>query len=136
MKTNAALAVLASLIALWAAPARAQGQVEIRATTPPQPRFEIVEPGPATREATKPREHDFYRDGANVRHEPAFIEPFTGITAAGNRYGLSGWTAPPPPAGAHAARAPWANSGWFALGVSFTWDAPPLPGARPAPRAR
>ncbi len=117
----------------------AQGDVEIRATTPPQPKkFEIVPPSQATREATRPREADFYPPGGlddvRVRHQPAFIEPFVGRTEDGNEYGLSGWTAPSPPVGSLVSRKPWAGSGDFALGISFTWDAPPPPGKRPAPR--
>jgi len=48
-------------------PASAQAPVEIRASAPEKPpQIRIVEPTPATREATRPREADFY-GGTDVR---------------------------------------------------------------------
>src|SRR5260370_21523995 len=93
--------------------ALAQSPIEIRATAPEKPQqFRIVEPSEATRESTRPREADFYRQDVRVRHEPAFIEPFVGQTQGGTKYGLSGWTAPPTPVGRHLAHEPRAPSRW------------------------
>lgn len=114
-----------------ASSAQAQNPVEIRATAPEKPpQLRIVEPGPATREATRPREADFYREDVRVRHEPAFIEPFVGATPGGTKYGLSGWTAPTTPVGSLASQQPWSESGWFALGFTVVWDAVPAQSAR------
>src|SRR6266545_2418899 len=99
-----------------------------------------IEPqGPATREATKPREADFYpRDNygrdVGVRHEPAFIEPFVRTDEAGNKVGLSGWTAPATPVGSAVSN--YEPTGWFALGITFTWGAPPPKGVAPAKSPR
>lgn len=112
-------------------PAAAQSQVEIRAPAPEKPqRLHIVEPGPATREATRPREADFYGTDVRVRHEPAFIEPFVGETQGGTKYGLSGWTSPTTPVGSYVSQEPWARSGWFALGITVVWDSVPAESTR------
>lgn len=113
-----------------AAPAGAQNPVEIRtkAPAPEKPQqVHIVEPGPATREVTRPREADFY-PGSDVRlrHEPAFIEPFAGETQGGTKYGLSGWTSPATPVGSYVAQESWARTGWPALGFSIVWNTAPL----------
>jgi len=117
-------------------PAHGQSGVEIQTTPRPGTRFEIVPQGPAAREATKPREADFYRDDVRVRHEPAFIEPFVTHTRGGNEVGLSGWTAPEYPVGSLAAQAYQQNNGWFSLGITFVWNSPPRATTRPggAPR--
>jgi hypothetical protein len=114
----------------------AQKSVEMETAPPHTPRFEIVPPSPATREATKPTEADFYREDVRVRHEPAFIEPFVGRTRDGNQYGLSGWTAPNIPVGSLAAQGYQNDSGAFALGITFLFDYPPKGAPRPtsAPR--
>src|SRR5262245_10208116 len=82
-------------------PVFGQSSVQMETVPPQLPHFEIVPPSPATREATKPLEADFYREDVRVRHEPAFIEPFVGKTPGGNQYGLSGWTAPSIPVGSY-----------------------------------
>lgn len=130
-------AVVAVLIAgvltgcLLAVPTWAQSPVEIRAPAPEKPpQFRIVEPSPATREATRPREADFYREDVRVRHEPAFIEPFVGQTQGGTKYGLSGWTSPTTPVGSYVSQEPWARSGWFAFGFTLVWDSVPAESAR------
>jgi hypothetical protein len=117
-------------------PALAQGPVEMETVPPHAPRFEIVPPSPATREATKPLEADFYREDVRVRHEPAFIEPFVARTKAGNEYGLSGWTAPNIPVGSWASQGYGSDSGVLALGITFLFDYPPKGAPRPpsAPR--
>jgi hypothetical protein len=111
--------------------AGAQSPVEIQATAPEKPpQVRIVEPTPATREATRTRETDFYREDVRVRHQPAFIEPFVGQTQGGTKYGLSGWTAPTTPVGSLVSQEPWARGGWFALGLSIIWDSPPAASVR------
>jgi hypothetical protein len=116
---------------LTVASAFAQGPVQIRATAPEKPpQLRIVEPSPATREATRPREADFYREDVRVRHEPAFIEPFVGQTQGGTKYGLSGWTSPATPVGSYVSQEPWARSGWPALGFTLVWDSVPAASAR------
>jgi len=134
------LAVIVTVIGLglWGTVC-AQGPVEVETTQPqaPQaPHFEIVPPSPATRDATKPNDADFYRDDVRVRHEPAFIEPFVGRTPGGNQYGLSGWTAPNLPVGSYGSQGYGADSGFFALGITFLFDYPPKGAVRPtsAPR--
>jgi hypothetical protein len=117
---------LGLLAVMIAGPASAQNPVEIRATAPEKPtQLRIVEPSPATREATRPREAGFYREDVRVRHEPAFIEPFVGETQGGTKYGLSGWTSPTTPVGSYVSQEPWARSGWFALGFTVVWDSVP-----------
>ena len=114
------------LFVTMAAPATAQSPIEIRATAPEKPQqLRIVEPSEATRESTRPREADFYREDVRVRHEPAFIEPFVGQTQGGTKYGLSGWTSPTTPVGSYVSQEPWARSGWPALGITVVWDSVP-----------
>lgn len=116
-----------------AAPAIAQAPVEIQTSAPEKPpQIRIVEPTPATREATRPREADFYGPDIRVRHQPAFIEPFDGQTEGGTKYGLSGWTSPSTPVGSWVSQEPWARSGggWPALGITIVWDSVPPASAR------
>ena len=115
-----------------ASPAIAQTPVEIHASAPEKPpQIRIVEPTPATREATRPREADFYGTDVRVRHQPAFIEPFVGQTQGGTKYGLSGWTSPSTPVGSLVSQEPWARSpGWFSLGLTVVWDSPPAASTR------
>jgi hypothetical protein len=118
-------AVCCGLLAVTS-PAAAQAPVEIRATAPEKPRqIHIVEPSPATREATRPREADFYGEDVRVRHEPAFIEPFVGETPGGAKYGLSGWTAPATPVGSLVSQGERQTSGWPSLGFTVVWDSAP-----------
>jgi hypothetical protein len=113
-------------------PTSAQSPVEIQASAPEKPpQIRIVEPTPATREATRPREADFYGGtDVRVRHQPAFIEPFVGQTQGGTKYGLSGWTSPSTPVGSLVSQEPWARSGWPALGFTVVWDSVPAAAAR------
>ncbi|HWO06314.1 MAG TPA: hypothetical protein VNQ54_16055 [Methylomirabilota bacterium] len=114
------------LLVTLTAPAAAQSPIEIRATAPEKPQqLRIVEPSEATRQSTRPREADFYREDVRVRHEPAFIEPFVGQTQGGTKYGLSGWTSPTTPVGSYVSQEPWARSGWPALGITVVWDSVP-----------
>jgi hypothetical protein len=133
MKLPVALMILGGLSWLGAAsPASAQTPVEIQASAPEKPpQIRIVEPTPATREATRPREADFYGTDVRVRHQPAFIEPFVGQTQGGTKYGLSGWTSPSTPVGSLVSQEPWARSpGWFSLGLTVVWDSPPAASTR------
>jgi hypothetical protein len=130
-------AFAAATVGLWlVGTALAQSSVEMETAPPHAPRFEIVPPSPATREATKPLEADFYREDVRVRHEPAFIEPFVGRTSAGNQYGLSGWTAPSLPVGSLGSQGYQSDSGFFALGITFLFDYPPQGAPRPASAPR
>ena len=133
MNLPVALMILGGLSWLGVvSPAGAQTPVEIRASAPEKPpQIRIVEPTPATREATRPREADFYGGtDVRVRHQPAFIEPFAGETQGGTKYGLSGWTSPSTPVGSLVSQEPWARSGWHALGFTVVWDSVPAPSAR------
>ena len=133
MNLPVALMILGGLSWLGAAsPAIAQTPVEIQASAPEKPpQIRIVEPTPATREATRPRETDFYGTDVRVRHQPAFIEPFVGQTQGGTKYGLSGWTSPSTPVGSLVSQEPWARSpGWFSLGLTVVWDSPPASSTR------
>ena len=129
------LVVLVAFVGLsWlvlASPAGAQSPVEIQASAPEKPpQIRIVEPTPATREATRPREADFYGTDVRVRHQPAFIEPFVGETQGGTKYGLSGWTSPSTPVGSLVSQEPWARTGWPALGFTVVWDSIPAASTR------
>ena len=133
MKLPVALMILGGLTWLGAvSPAIAQTPVEIQASAPEKPpQIRIVEPTPATRDATRPRETDFYGTDVRVRHQPAFIEPFVGQTQGGTKYGLSGWTSPSTPVGSLVSQEPWARSpGWFSLGLTVVWDSPPAASTR------
>jgi len=133
MKLPVALMILGGLSWLGAvSPTIAQTPVEIQASAPEKPpQIRIVEPTPATREATRPREADFYGTDVRVRHQPAFIEPFVGQTQGGTKYGLSGWTSPSTPVGSLVSQEPWARSpGWFSLGLTVVWDSPPAASTR------
>ena len=132
MTIRVALMVLVGLSWVGVAlPAVAQSPVEIRAPAPEKPpQLGIVEPTPATREATRPREADFYREDVRVRHQPAFIEPFVGQTQGGTKYGLSGWTSPSTPVGSLVSQEPWARTGWFAVGLTVVWDSVPAAAVR------
>jgi hypothetical protein len=133
MKLPVALMILGGLSWLGAvSPAIAQSPVEIQASAPEKPpQIRIVEPTQATREATRPREADFYGTDVRVRHQPAFIDPFVGQTQGGTKYGLSGWTSPSTPVGSLVSQEPWARSpGWFSLGLTVVWDSPPAASTR------
>ena len=137
MRSHLRRAALAAALTLaMSGPALAQGQVEMRTVPEPGPRLEIVPQGPAARETTRPNDADAYRDDVRVRHEPAFVEPFATRTEGGQEVGLSGWTAPATPVGSLASQGYGQNNGWFAIGISFTFDAPPRPTTRPASAPR
>jgi hypothetical protein len=123
MKGNLVPAVLGLVLAVvLGSTLRAEAQVEVKATTTTTGtrQFEVVAPGPP-RDATRPREADFYREDVRVRHEPAFIEPLSSRTPGARikKTGVSGWTAPP---GLGAGAIEREEGGWFALGITFVWD--------------
>jgi hypothetical protein len=126
MRVRGVVVIVVASLGLSSGPICAQTSVEIRATAPEKPRqFQIIEPGPATREVTRPREAEFYGSDVRVRHEPAFIEPFVGQTQGGTKYGLSGWTSPATPVGGLVSQSPWGSSGTPAFGISVVWDSAP-----------
>jgi hypothetical protein len=135
MRILCAVAII-GLTVVVALPAAAQN-VEIEATRPPAEREAKIVPPPLHYETTRPPDGDVRPNlrGADVEHDPAFIEPLAGSyqTANGSgRYGLSGWTAPNSPVGAQSTN--WQEvTGWFALGFSVTWGGPPA-APRPAQR--
>ncbi|MBI2527028.1 MAG: hypothetical protein HYV93_13720 [Candidatus Rokubacteria bacterium] len=106
------------LALLWTGPGLAQ---QARGAPSPEPRFQILAPGPAVRDATRPREAEFYREDVRVRHEPAFIEPLTAAPVSGpvKKVGLSAWTAP---AGRGDGIVQHETSGWFGFGFSLVWE--------------
>ena len=117
--------LLTALVALTlaAVPAGAQ-DVKIE-TKPPEPtRERIIVPGPQL-ETTRPPDADVYPQGTKVTHDPAFVAPLSTETDRG-RAGVSGWTAPNQPVGSQVTGFS-EVSGWFALGLSFTWGGPPVP---------
>ena len=119
----AATACLALSCLGGAGQASAQGNIDVKATTPPgDPReLEIVSPSPGARDVSRPREADFYREDIRVQHEPGYVEPLTARPASGpvKKVGLSGWTAPP---GRGDGVAQHETSGWFGFGLSITWE--------------
>lgn len=128
------LALLGGLVFLG--PALAQGQVEITAPPPVLlPRPQVITPGEPL-EVSRPREQDFYPDQIRLRHDPAFITPFSATVRTGPktavRFGLSGWTAPQGRGEVRfAARE---IPGWLAFGFSFVWDVPVEPEPAESPR--
>jgi len=133
--------VIGLVLLVWGPRAAgAQGQVEITAPPPerpPRPEIfipEIFIPGQPP-DIAHPREQDFYADDIRVRHDPAFIAPFSTTISTGPktaaRFGLSGWTAPQVRGNfVYAHEVP----GWIVLGFSFVWDIPiqpEKPGAGP-----
>jgi hypothetical protein len=135
MKSLTASGILAAAaIALaLAAPASAQAPVEIKSSTPQQPKqFEIVVPGgPTTREKSRVPDADFYGEDQRVPYDPALVEPFVGTTKNGSKYGASLWTAPQTPVGSLASQG-YGQGGAFGFGFTFIWDSGPAPTARPA----
>ncbi len=124
MKRKVAMIVLIGLGSLAVAgTCDAQSQVEV-VSPEPEPRrgLEIVVPGPSSRELTRPRDLEFYGEDQRVPYNPAFIEPFTGSTRGGTRFGVSAYTAPQTPVGPLSATNPLVGMGWFSLGFTVIWD--------------
>ncbi len=124
-----------ALAILVVAPAAAQ-QVDIKKPVPSAPPREIereprvIEPG-LSRES-RPIETDNYPPhGGRAPHEPGFFRGLSSKTATG-RVGIAGWTAPNVPVGSSGSG--WREiNGWFTIGFSATWDAPPPAAPRAAP---
>jgi hypothetical protein len=131
-----AIAVIGlALIPALAGVALAQAPVEIKSSTPEQPKqFEIIAPGPTVREGSRVPEAEFYREDQRVPYDPAFIEPFVGTTQGGTKYGVSAWTSPETPVGSLASQGYQQNNGWFGFGITFIWDTSPAVRPKPAPR--
>jgi hypothetical protein len=128
-------ALLLALAMLFATPVWAQ-EVEIKRSVPPavrEPEPEVISPGLS--DETRPSDADRYPRGGKVQIEPAFIRPLSvprETTTSTGRAGLAGWVAPNTPVGP--ASSGWNEvSGWFAFGITFTWDGPPPRRPAPAP---
>jgi hypothetical protein len=126
--------VALALALLAAAPAAAQ-QVDIKVAPPAtRDRTREREPGviaPGLASETRPIDADNYPHGGRVPLEPGFFRGLSTKTATG-RVGVAGWTAPSVPVGGSASG--WReHNGWFAIGFSVIWDAPPPVPARTAP---
>jgi hypothetical protein len=119
------VALLVALGIVLLAPAAALAQVEIIAPPPERvPRPEFITPGQPP-EVTRPREQDYYPDRIQLRHDPAFIAPFSTTVSTGPgtaaRFGLSAWTSPQGRGNYLLARE---VTGYFGFGFSFVWDIP------------
>jgi hypothetical protein len=126
--------VAIALAVLFATPLCAQ-EVEIKKPAPPaarEPEPEVIAPG--LYDVTRPGDANIYPLGGQVGIEPAFVRPLSSKVETPNwtgRAGVAGWVSPNTPVGP--AGSGWAEvSGWFAFGITFTWDGPP-PARRPAP---
>lgn len=124
-----------ALAILAVTPAAAQ-QVDITKPAPTTTRERETgpEPGviaPGLSGETRPMDADVHPHAGRVPNEPGFIRGLSSRTATG-RMGIAGWTAPSAPVGGLSAS--WSDhNGWFALGFSVIWDAPPPAPDRTAP---
>jgi hypothetical protein len=103
-------------------------RIESRPAPPPVDR-EIVTPG-LHYDQSRPSDRDYYPEGPNVEHDPAFIAPLSQeyTTPEGSgRVGVSGWTSPATPVGptSPGGIGQREHSGWLGFGLSFTWGGPP-----------
>jgi len=130
--------VAAALALLVATPVAAQ-PVEIEKPAPPAERREkeraVITPGLSGE--GRPLDADNYPKGGRVPYEPGFIRGLSAereTPASTGRVGVAGWTAPNTPVGSPLSG--WGEiNGWFAIGLSVTWDGPP-PGRGVRPLAR
>jgi hypothetical protein len=121
------LAVVA-LALLVVAPTAAQ-QVEIQKPAPTPARREreraVIAPGLSGE--GRPIDADNYLKGGRVPYEPGFIRGLSSereTPTSTGRVGVAGWTAPNTPVGSP--RSGWEEiNGWFAIGLSMTWDGSP-----------
>ena len=115
---------------LWAVPALAQPQVEIRSVppTPAERLGDMVAPGPYY-DISEPRENPWYPEGVKVPYDPAFIKPaskdYESTTSRGH-LGLAGWTSQNLPVGAPGTSYR-DQYGWLQFGFAVTWGAPLRP---------
>jgi hypothetical protein len=122
------------LALLVAAPVLAQ-DVDIKRPAPAPQRERLREPGviePGLSREERPIDADNYPPhGGRVPLEPAFFRGLSTKTSTG-RIGLAGWTAPNIPLGGQVTG--WRElNGWFAIGFTVTWGAPPEAPGRSAP---
>jgi hypothetical protein len=120
--------VAVALALLVVTPTAAQ-QVEIEKPAPPPARREreraVIAPGLSGE--GRPIDADNYVKGGRVPYEPGFIRGLSSereTPTSTGRIGIAGWTAPNTPVGSPATG--WGEvNGWFAIGLSVTWDGPP-----------
>ena len=120
--------VAAALVLLVATPVAAQ-PVEIEKPAPPAERREreraVITPGLSGE--GRPLDADNYPKGGRVPYEPGFVRGLSAARetpASTGRVGVAGWTAPNTPVGSPLSG--WSEiNGWFAIGLSVTWDGPP-----------
>lgn len=125
--------IVFALVLLVATPALAQ-EVDIKKPAPTR-RERLREPGviePGLSREERPIEADNYPPGGGrVPLEPAFFRGVSTKTSTG-RVGLAGWTAPNVPLGGQVAG--WHEiNGWFVIGFTATWGAPPEAPGRSTP---
>jgi hypothetical protein len=127
-------ALALALAVLLATPTWAQ-EVEITKPVPRAPREpepNVIPPG--LYDETRPSDADHYPRGGQVQYDPAFVGPLSRkreTPTSTGRVGIAGWASPNTPVGPPSSG--WREvSGWFALGLSFTWDGPP-PARPPVP---
>jgi hypothetical protein len=134
-------AVILAVLLHWVSPTFAQapqgqssqGQVQIGVSRPQQPAPPLA-PGlirPERPEGTTGiQEQQYYPERIRTRHDPAFLQPFTGTFSTGPkteaRAGLSLWTSPIHGASIHSE-----TGGVAAFGFSLVWDQSPSGEAKP-----
>jgi hypothetical protein len=121
-------AAVVALVLLVVAPCAAQ-QVEIEKPAPPPARREreraVIAPGLSGE--GRPIDADNNPKGGRVPYEPGFIRGLSSereTPTDTGRIGIAGWTAPNTPVASPLSG--WGEvNGWFAIGLSVTWDGPP-----------
>lgn len=126
--------LIALVLALVVVTPAAAQQVDIKkpapAPTRERPEPGVIEPG-LSREERPIDADNFPPHGGRVPYQPGFVRGLSTKTETG-RVGIAGWTAPSAPVGGQAGG--WLeHNGWFAIGFSATWGAPPQVPARTAP---
>lgn len=118
--------VVVALVLLTATPVAAQ-PVQIEKPAPPPVRRERAVITPGLSGEGRPLDADNYLKGGRVPYEPGFIRGLSAereTPASTGRVGIAGWTAPNTPVGSQLGG--WGEiNGWFAIGLSLTWDGPP-----------
>lgn len=131
-RVRSALGIGAAALLLGTAAAAQDVRIESRPETEGGAE-RIMVPGPDP-VPDRPVDHNIHpaAPGPMVRHEPAFFADLSRKTEGG-RFGVSGWTAPNTPVGPGGSGYR-DDPGWFAMGLTFTWDGPPpTPARRPVP---
>ena len=127
--------VIALVLALVVVTPAVAQQVDIKKPAPAPARERSREPGviePGLSREERPVDADnFPPHGGRVPYQPGFVRGLSTKTETG-RAGIAGWTAPSVPVGGQAGG--WLeHNGWFAIGFSATWGAPPQVPLRTAP---